>query len=370
MIYLDNAATSFPKPRRVIDEVSKYIEHCCGNPGRGGNYLSLYSAERVYECRESIARLLDFPTPENICFTQNATHALNIAIKGYIRSKCHCIISDLEHNAVIRPLRSVLDMYGGEYSVFDTDIPLEEAIPPLIRADTAVIITTIASNVTGKCLDINKLSAIAATHGLGLIVDASQYLGHKSLRLKNLSFDMLCAPGHKALLGLQGSGFVLFGKKAVIPTLIEGGSGSNTKEPYMPKVLPERFEAGTLNTPAIVGLNEGVNFLLDYGMYNVQRRITELTERLRDMLFSLKNKVQVLGVNNGIASFNVIGMVPSEVENLLNEKKICVRSGLHCAPMAHHKLGTGDLGTVRVSVSVLTKNNELDGLYYALCKMI
>ncbi len=370
MIYLDNAATSFPKPRRVIDAVNNYVKRYCGNPGRSGNFLSIYAAERVYECREAVAKLLDFPSPENIAFTQNATHALNIAIKGYIRDNCHCIISDLEHNSVLRPLRSVLDRFGGGYSVYDTDIPPELAIPPLIRKNTKLIISTLASNVTGRCIDIQALSRVASEHNLGLILDASQYLGHRALSLRNVKFDMLCAPGHKALFGLQGSGFVLFKNKELLPTLMEGGSGGNTTDPYMPEILPERYEAGTLNTPAIVGLNEGISFLFDYGMFNVTRYIDDLTERLRDILSSLGDRIEILGINNGIAAFNIKGVDSSEVERRLNERELYVRAGLHCSPLVHEKLGTLKSGAVRVSVSVLTKNAELDGLYSALTKMI
>lgn len=369
MIYLDNAATTFPKPERVIREVTEYLRKYCGNPGRSGSFLSVYSAERVFECRELISTFLDFPYPENVAFTQNATHALNIAIKGYIQSACHCIISDLEHNSVIRPLSSVLQRLGGSYSVYNSDLPLYDAITPLIREDTRLIISTLSSNVTGKCINLNEISEIARINKLGLIIDASQYIGHAPLSLKDIEFDMLCAPGHKALFGLQGSGFVLFKRKIPYPTLLEGGSGSNTSDVYMPTYLPERFEAGTLNTPAIVGLAEGIKFINEYGIYNVQSKIKALTDELSSMLESFGDRIRVLGVNNGIATFNLAGVSASRVEQFFNQEQIYVRSGLHCAPLIHKKLGTDIIGAVRVSLSVFNTYSDIESLYSALLKI-
>lgn len=368
MIYLDNAATSFPKPGCVLDAVQNCLKYYCGNPGRSAHSLSLAAAERIYECRETLADFIGLGNPENICFTQNATHALNIAIKGYVCEKMHCIISDIEHNSVIRPLIKSLKRYSGEYSVYDTDKPLSEAIIPLIRDDTRIIVTSLASNVTGKVQDLNELSKIAKRYNLRLVLDASQYVGHRKLDLSSVYWDALCAPGHKALFGLQGSGFIAFREGCDIDTLMEGGSGSDSFDEEMPILPPERFEAGTLATPAIVGLCSGISFLRDYGMQSVENKYKRLTERMLDILSSIEG-VKTYGCNNGIASFNLRNIPSSVLSDELNREQICTRGGIHCAPLIHKKMGTERSGALRVSLSVLNTDKELDKLYRALLRI-
>lgn len=368
--YFDNAATTFPKPTNVVNAVKECIEYYCGNPGRSSHSLSVKCSERIYETREAIAHFLGFKHPENICFTQNATHALNIAIKGTIKEKCHCIISDIEHNSVLRPLEKRLAEIGGTLSIFDSSLCVGEAIEPLIQDDTKFIICTMASNVTGALTDIRGIEQICKRHGIRLIVDASQYLGHLPLNLsRHDGIDILCAPGHKGLFGIQGSGFILFASGTEeIDTLTEGGSGSNSLSDGMPEDLPDRFEAGTVSTPAIVSLCEGIRFLDEFGMHSVKKRIDELTQRTYDIISSVK-AAHILGCENGICSFTVDGIDSEEVARRLDSSGICVRGGLHCSPLAHKKLGTLHCGTVRISLSVLNTSRELDKLYLALRKI-
>ena len=210
MIYLDNAATSFPKPRCVIEEVNRCLSRYCGNPGRSSHALALAAADKIFETRELVADLLGSRKCENVVFAPNATYALNLVIKGLVNEKCHCIISDLEHNSVLRPLYKSTKNHGGDFSFFDTNKPLKEAIIPLIRPDTKIIISTLCSNVNGKILNFSELSSIAEEYGLYLVLDASQYIGHRPLTLDGAYFTALCSAGHKSLFGIQGGEFTNF----------------------------------------------------------------------------------------------------------------------------------------------------------------
>ncbi len=368
MIYLDNAATSYPKPHRVIAEVTRCLKKYCGNPGRSSHSLSIAAAEKIYQCRENICELLLFDRPERIIFTHNATHALNIAIKGLIQENCHVITSDFEHNSVIRPLTKTVLNLGGEISTFDTNLPLDTAILPLIKHNTKYIVCSACSNVTGKIVDIYSLSCIAKKYGLGLIIDGSQSVGHNPIDLRNLEFDALCFPGHKALLGMQGSGVLVLGNRVDFDTLYEGGSGSDTINTEMPVLPPERYEAGTPSTPAIAALCEGVSYINDLGIDYVEQKIVGLTDSLYDRLSCVRG-ITVYGCENGIASFNINGYNSNALADILDKYGICARSGLHCAPSIHRRLGTLETGALRVSLSIFNRIGELDRLYKLLCEM-
>ena len=365
MIYFDNAATSFPKPKNVIKEVTKCLTCYCGNPGRSSHSLSLTAADKIFEVRSQISDFLGYTKSENVVFTPNATYALNLIIKGLVTKKCHCIISDLEHNSVIRPLIKVLEKHSGELSVFDSDLPLSEAITPLIRPDTELIISTLCSNVTGKIIDFNELSQIAKSHNLKLIIDATQYIGHINLNLENSYFTALCSAGHKNLFGIQGSAFAIINDCKLFDTLIEGGSGIDSFSKNMPLLLPERYEAGTLPTPAIVSLGAGIKFLNDVGIFEIEKKLNNLTLILYDELKSIPSAV-VYGANNGIIAFNIGNYSSSAISDILDKKGFATRSGFHCAPLIHKKLLTSENGAVRVSLSYFNNQSEL----YALCKLI
>ena len=364
IVYLDNSATTFPKPLSVIRAVNECISFYCGNPGRSGHKLSLACAEKIYECRESLCNLFSYPYPERICFTQNATVALNIAIKGLIRERCHVVISDLEHNSVIRPLYKRLSEVGGEYSVFLSEGNIEENIKKQLKSDTKFIISTLQSNVTGGLIDAKILSKVAKEYGLGLIIDASQFVGHFTLDLRGMYFDAICMPGHKALFGIAGSGVLILGEKR-FDTLFEGGSGSESYNKLMPQEPPERYEAGTVCTPAIVSLLYGVDFIQNYGIGQIEKKIHTLTERVTDVLTSLPF-IKIYGANNGIVSFLYDGYNSEYISEKLNEYGVCVRGGIHCAPLIHKRLGTENTGLVRVSFSVLNNFSHIDRLYLAL----
>ena len=362
MIYLDNAATSYPKPGYVIRELVRCCKYYCGNPGRSGHSMSLKAAEVIYKAREAVCELLGINTPERVIFTQNATHALNIAIKGLIRERCHVLISDLEHNSVIRPLNALSEVYGVEYTVFNH---LHPRLNELRRPDTKYVITTLRSNVIGVDVNYGEISRFCNENRMHLILDASQYIGHNRLVLGDLYFDALCAPGHKGLYGIQGSGILVLSRNAEPCCLYEGGSGSNTFDANMPGESPEKFEAGTLSTPAIASLQAGIEYLSKIGIDYVEERLAYLSKILEDRLSEIES-IKIYGCNNGICAFNLGALPSSDVSDCLNERHICVRSGYHCAPLTHKLLKTEGQGAVRASLSHLNKKSEIDELYKAL----
>ena len=365
MIYFDNAATTFPKPKEVIKEVEECIRKYCGNAGRSSFGISLKTSEKIYETREIISDFFNFYDPTRVIFTHNATHGLNIAIKGEISSSSHIIVSDLEHNSVIRPVYKSLERYGGEISVFDSSKDMKSAVLPLIRANTKLIISTLASNVTGKTIDYVTLYNIATEKGIKLILDASQYAGHLPFDYSSCSADYFITSGHKSLFGLQGSGILLLGKNANPDTLIEGGNGYDTKNRGMGELIPEKYEAGTVASPSIIGLGASVQYINSVTISKIEQRIKWLTEKCLDILSSFE-RIKIYGHGVGIISFNYSDYSSAYISELLNNEGIITRSGLHCAPLVHNKLGTAENGTVRISFSYLNKVAELDKLYKAL----
>ena len=368
MIYLDNAATSYPKPKCVINALIRSVRDAPGNPGRSSHKFSVAAAEAIYSTRESVADFLNCKSAEGVVFTYNATYALNMAIKTYIEDGSHVITSDIEHNSVIRPLEKLVAERNVSYSIFSTDNDLEKEIEALIRKDTKAIISTIASNVTGERISLELLSRISKKYGLILIVDASQAIGHYRLDLEKTPCDVLCAPAHKALFGIQGAGFAVFSDAERRKSWIEGGSGTESASKEMPIYLPEGYEAGTLGTPAICALSGGIDYVRSFGIDRIEERLSYLTERLAERLFELDD-ITVLSYGNGIVLFNYKDFPSSKTAAILDEVGIFVRSGLHCAPSAHKKLGTDYRGAIRASLSVLNTEREIDKLYKTLKEM-
>lgn len=369
MTYLDNAATTFPKPESVVRKTEECITKYCANSGRSAHSLAIKTDEEIFYTREAIASFLSFPKPERVCFTTNATYALNIAVKSFITRKCHVIISDIEHNSILRPLRSLKEKIGIEYSTFSTDGNIEDNIKSKIRSDTYAIITTLCSNVTGKQIPLKILSRVAKNHQLKLIVDASQLIGHKKIDISKTPCDVLCAPGHKGLFGIQGVGFAVFVTAPPYKTIIEGGSGNNSHSPYMPKALPERFEAGTLPAPSIVSLGAGIDFINEFGISEIEKRMNFLTDLFANTIEKHKS-IDVYAKENGIISFGIKNVSSHSLARMLSDKGICTRSGLHCAPSAHIKLGTEKNGLVRVSLSIFNDENDAKALSLALDEIL
>ena len=374
MIYFDNAATTFPKPHTVSDEMTRCIKKYCGNPGRSSHNLSKISAEHIYNTREEIATMFNAEA-ENIIFTYNTTYALNIAIKALSREGSHILISDIEHNSVLRPVFSLCERKKCTYNIFSTSGTDEEIIEDIllkITSNTSLLVSTHVSNVGSRRLPIEKIGALCHSKGIKFIVDGAQSAGVHQIDVQRMNIDALCAPGHKALYGPQGVGIIAFGKEINGETVIEGGTGINSLEPQMPDFLPERYEAGTLSTPAIVGLGEGVKWLKSIGIDRIRAHEEELYDTLKDML-SLNGQIITYNMNDYAGNtllFNVKGMSSSYVASQLDKRDICVRSGFHCSPLAHRLLNTGENGAVRVSFSVFNTKKEVYTFYDALNDII
>ena len=364
--YFDNAATSYPKPPSVMTAFRKCARYAGGNPGRSSHDLAQNAAEEVYRARESVCTLLHTDRPENVIFTLNATYALNMAIKSAAKKcgPCHILLSDTEHNAVVRPVVAVCESDGYSYSTFRTDADAENTeknILAALRPNTKILVCTLASNVTGDEIPIEVLSRVRKTCGIIVIADASQALGHIDIDFEKTPVDVLCAPGHKGLFGMQGCGFAVFDSSAGWPTLIEGGSGNESRSPTMPEAFPERMEAGTLPTPTLASLAAGIAFVRDtFGIAKAAGYVAGLTEEISKGLEKTNGIRKIGTAGHGILSF-VSDTYPSErYAALLNDAGICVRGGLHCAPSVHEKYKTAEVGAVRVSLSVYNSHAQVD----------
>lgn len=378
MIYFDNAATTYPKPDVVINEITEVMKYSGGNPGRGSHRLSLAAANKIYDARCAVAAHFG-GSPENVVFTYNTTYALNIAIKAFARRNTHILISDIEHNSVYRPVYA-LSRHGVSFDMFKTSYNedlLLDSIRNNICSDTRMLCTTLVSNICGIRLPTEKIGALCRNHGLIYIADAAQCAGSCRIDMESSGIDALCAPGHKGLYGPQGCGFIVFSKRhsantVYLQTFAEGGSGVNSLESVMPDVLPDRFEAGTLGTPGIAGLGAGIRFIESIGTEMIYEHENMLYLKARDMLSSLPNvKIYATETDKGgILLFNIEGMPSTEVAEFLDKNNICVRAGFHCSPLAHAKLKTGENGAVRLSFGIYNRMQDLDSFYKCIKDLI
>ena len=371
MIYLDNAATTFPKPRHVSAEVLRCLTEYCGNPGRGSHRLALAAAEQIYSCREALSTFLGVGAPERILFTQNTTYALNLAIKGFLQKGDHVLISELEHNAVRRPICRLAAEGKITFDVFPVvglaESELLSHLESKLTHATRAVVCTHTSNICSISLPIAAIGALCRRRDIRLIVDAAQSAGILPIDMQKMQIDALAAPGHKSLYGIQGCGFLALGEAFCPKPLIEGGSGVDSLPVEMPSDPPERFEAGTLPTPSIVGLLEGVRSLMDGNAAACAEKERELFVAARERLLSLPEVCLYAPDHVGsVLLFNKKGVPSAELGHHLGSKGICVRAGLHCAPLAHKALGTPDGGAVRVSFGRYNTRSDVDALWQAL----
>nr|MBQ4090163.1 aminotransferase class V-fold PLP-dependent enzyme [Clostridia bacterium] len=366
MIYLDNAATSSPKPQCVIDAVAYAMTKANANPGRSGHSLSLEAGRTVLNCRENIARLINADDPFSISMQFNCTDALNLAIKGCLRRGDHVISTLMEHNSVLRVLMEL--QRRGDISVTllrpqDDGMVDPEEIRRRIRPDTRLIICTHASNVTGAIQPVAAIGALAQEHGITYLIDGAQALGAMPVDIKKLSCDMYAFPGHKGLLGPQGTGGLYVRPGLVLQPLRQGGTGSSSESMLQPEELPERYESGTLGYHGIAGLNAGALYISEH-LHDIYMHERELTTALYEDLASIPGVTVYSPAQEsaraGIVSFNAGDMSSSQVADILDSKSIAVRGGLHCAPGAHSYLGTLRRGVVRASVGHATTFEEIE----------
>ena len=368
MIYFDNAATSYPKPRAVINGMVDAVVKYGGNPGRSSHALSREASRLIYECREEVASLFDGQA-ENVVFTYNATYALNLAINALRPKGGRALISSLEHNAVWRPISS-----GGEYDIFDcsgSDGDIIKSFTEKLKDHPRIVVCNQMSNLNGRLLPINEIGRLCGIMGIPFIVDASQGAGRVRLSIKECRADAICAPSHKGLWGIQGGGFALFADKYTdgvsLKPFVFGGNGINSLESTMPDFLPERFEGGTPSTPAIASLLHGIREVKRIGIDLISYREERLGKRLVEGLSVIKG-AEVYGnaPPSGNVVFNMKGIPSERLCSELDKLGFCLRGGYHCCPLGHKTLKTPQGGAARASFSLYNYSAEVDKLLSVL----
>lgn len=367
--YLDNAATSWPKPPCVIEAMSRFLAEVGANPGRSGHRQSVEAARVVFGAREAVARLLALDDPLRVVFAANATQALNLAICGLVRPGGHVITTGMEHNSVIRPLRA-LEAAGASVTVVPCSAQgvLDPAdVERAVRPETVLIVTTHASNVVGTIMPVSELASIARAHGLLLLVDGAQSVGAVPFLFGELGADLLAFTGHKALLGPTGTGGLVIGPRvdvARLEPLVRGGTGSRSESQLQPDFLPDRYESGTLNAVGLAGLAAAIDWVLARGVEQIRVREVELTTSLLSGLVDTPG-VTVHGIRDAqrqvsVVSLTIDGTEPGGAGRRLDEEYgVAARIGLHCSPLAHETLGTYPDGTVRLSLGAFTTEADV-----------
>lgn len=372
MINFDNAATSYPKPANVRKAVNQAILKYGGNSGRGGHILSINTSKALFTTREKIANFFDGDI-ENVVLTLNCTHSLNLAIKGIMRNGGHIITSNMEHNSVIRPIYSLSKQNKTiSYSVaevYPDDELTIKSFKKLITSDTKAIVCTIASNVTGQILPYKEIGKLCAEHNICFIADGAQACGVLPIKMTD-GINILCTPGHKGLYGITGTGILISDGKYHIPSLIEGGTGSNSLELQQPDFLPDSLEAGTVNIIGSISVGAGMDYINSIGIERIMKHENILCERFINGLKKIDNAV-IYRLPNckyaPIVSFNIEGVKPEELSEYLSRNGFCLRVGFHCAALTHKNLGTTD-GTIRFAPSIFNNSSEVDSLIASIKK--
>lgn len=378
MIYLDNAATTFPKPPAVTKAVENALRIYGANPGRSGHEMTLKTSEEIYKCRKKAAAMFGADSAQDVVFTLNCTHALNLSIKGIVKPGCHVITSNLEHNSVIRPLYALKQQGKLNFDVANVvpgdDKATVEAFRQLIRPNTSLIVCTHVSNVFGVILPVREIGQLAASHGITFIVDAAQSAGVLPINIQQMNIDYLCMPGHKGLYGPMGTGMLITTKGDVLATLMEGGTGSVSQQLEQPDFLPDRLESGTINTPGVIGLSAGIDFVRQKGEEKLYYHELSLTQYLYDNIKKIGN-VQLYMPRPvsphfaPVLSFNIKGAASGDIGEALAKQGVAVRTGLHCAPLAHNAFGTIQDGTVRLCPGAFTTRQEIDKAVFYIIKI-
>ena len=365
MIYLDNAATTYPKPQSVIKAVDDALKKSA-NPGRSGHTLSQSTAISVYEVREKLKDMFSAPAVENVVFTLNCTHAINYVLKGLIKSGDRIVTSSFEHNAVMRPLEK-LKKQGVHIDIAEAYPDDKEAtirsFSRLINTNTKLVICTAASNVIGLKMPIKEIGMMCKQFGISFCVDAAQLAGVCDINMKECNIDYLCIAAHKGLYAPMGTG-VLITKDNRLDTIIEGGTGTASIMLDQPNDLPEMLESGTINVPGIIGLGAGIDFVKSKGFDKIYNHEMGLVKRLYKQLKSTPGvKLYTPEPDDNYApvlSFNINGLNSVDSASKLNSLGFATRAGLHCAPFAHKRIGTIESGTVRICPSVFTSGQDID----------
>ena len=377
MIYFDNAATSYPKAPGVLAAMRSALTQYGANPGRGGHDMSIKTAQAVYHVREAAANLFGISNPEQVIFTNNCTHSLNTVIHGVLNPGDHVILSDLEHNSVIRPVYH-LSKRGVAFDIAET-VPGDEAqtlkaFAKLINGRTKLMICTHGSNVFGVCMPVRKLAEMAKRAGVLFLVDGAQTAGVLDISAEDDGFDFICAPGHKGLYGPTGTGVLVINSQVKPAPLMQGGTGSYSYEFEQPDFFPDCYESGTINTIGILGLGAGLAYvtartpkkIYEYEMCLAAHIYDALSRNSRVELYTPPPK---LGESLPVISFNVQSQTGEQTAAQLNEMGFALRGGLHCSPLAHRKYGTIERGTARISVGSFNTPHDAELLCAAIKKL-
>lgn len=375
MIYLDNGATSFPKPLSVRQNVDISLKKFSANPGRSGHSLSLRAAKEIFECRKRLKELFNVNSEEEIIFTENCTMALNTVIFGLLSEGDHVLISSMEHNSVTRPLESLKDK-GVTYSTFDYSYDDNETVDNvrnLIKPETKLVICTHASNVFGFRFPIERICALCHAYGILFCVDSAQSAGVFDIDVGTNQYDFVCMSGHKSLYGPMGTGVLILNNRNLKP-LLYGGTGTESVKKSQPEGLPEKFESGTQNMNGISGLKAGVDFVKNRGIKNIYNHEYKLAKRLFN---GLANNRKVITYNKSfdygkvapVVSFNIDGVYSEDLVAKLNKYGIMTRGGLHCSPLAHTTRNTIENGTVRVVPGAFNTINDINYLLNVIRKL-
>ncbi len=366
-VYLDNAATSHPKPESVYRAVDAALRRG-GSAGRGSHEQGLAAAREIFSTRELLAEFFHVSSSERFVFTSNATQALNQALFGLLNRGDRVVTTSMEHNAVIRPLRVFQDQ-GVDVVKVAADpetglVTIADIKAACLIAPTRLLVMNHASNVFGSLQPLEGLGRWCRQQGIVLLVDGSQTAGLMPINLDDLQIDLFAAPGHKGLLGPQGTGFLYMHEGIDLRPFIFGGTGANSHSSLQPEILPERFESGTFNIPGLAGLGAALRFLLATGVEQIHARETRLIQRLLNGLAQIAD-VQLYGPpadlpRGSAVSFTLDGMDPAEVGYQLDRLRVAVRTGLHCSPDSHRTLGTFPAGTIRVSPGFFTADTDID----------
>jgi cysteine desulfurase family protein len=374
LLYLDHAASSWPKPPEVHQAMIRSLEQAAANPGRGSHFMAVQASRTLFEGRKRLARLFKVKNPNDIAYALNTTMALNQAIKGFVKEGDHVICTAVEHNSVRRPLEYLKRTKQVQVTYIKTDargvLSLDE-LKHSFTERTRLVVCTHSSNLLGSILPIAEIGELCRSRGVRLLVDAAQSAGTLDIDVGAMGIDMLAFPGHKSLLGPQGTGGLYIHPDLELEPLLHGGTGSQSESIEQPLVRPDRYEAGTPNTVGIAGLTEGVKLILEETVERIHQREWGLTQRL---MIGLKEIGGItiygpeIGQNKtGIVSFNLGNADSSEVAFILDQSfQIAVRAGYHCTPLAHEMVGTLEKGAVRASVGYYTTETDIDRMLDAV----
>ena len=375
MIYLDNAATTFPKPELVYRYTADAMRKYSANPGRSGHDLSISTAKAVYRTREAVADFFGAEKSENVMFMLNCTMGINMAIKGIVKKGDHVVISNLEHNAVARPIeklktRGIIDYTVAEICECDDEKTVQN-FKRAIRPNTSLLICSHASNVFGIKSPIRKIGEICKNEGITFLVDAAQSAGIFEIDMKRDNIDILAIAPHKGLYSLMGNGILINNSNKKLNTIIEGGTGSSSLSLIQPEIMPDVLESGTQNVVGIISIYHGLNAVKEIGIEKIRNHEINLVRSLYKQLKQCENAVLYTQMptketHAPVLSFNVKGLDSEETVAILNKKGFALRGGLHCAPLAHISYNTENSGTVRAAPSMFTTQNHINELVKAV----